>query len=139
MALTPDVEKITGEYLRNDAAVIALVGDRVGGKHPRSLSDPWVKIVQIGDTTVGNLPVHLIAANLQFDCYGGEDEYTAHGEASELARTLRDVLQAMPDDTHEDAVVSDVKFGPMSRVPDSSLEPARERFILTATIYCHAD
>lgn len=135
--MQPDVEKLTGTYLRGDSDVIALVDDRVGGKHPRATDTPWVKIVQIGDSVIGNRPVHLVAVNLQIDCYGGEDEYTAHGEASELARTIRQSLSVMADDTHTGAVVSDVKFGPMSRVPDTAFEPARERFILSATVYCH--
>lgn len=137
--MQPDVEKLTGEYLRDDASVTALVGDRVGGRHPRSLQDPWVKVVQIGDTVIGNSPVHLVAVNLQIDCYGSEDEYAAHGEASELGRTVRAVLAEMPEETFNGAVVSDVKFGPLSRVPDTDLEPARERFILSATVYCHED
>lgn len=135
--MTPDIEKITGVYLRADSSIAALVGDRVGGKHPRSIADPWIKLVQIGDATVGNLPVHLVATNIQFDCYGGDDENLAHEQASELARTLRASLENMPAATHTGAIISDVKFGPLSRVPDNGLDPARERFILSATIYVH--
>lgn len=135
--MTPDIEKITGVYLRADSSITALVGDRVGGKHPRSIADPWIKLVQIGDSTIGDQPVHLVATNLQFDCYGGDDENLAHEQASELARTLRASLEDMSDASHTGAVVSDVKFGPLSRVPDTAIEPERERFILTATIYAH--
>ena len=135
--MTPDVEKITGAYLRSESAIIALVDDRVGGKHPRSTDTPWVKIVQIGDTVIQNNPVYFTAVKLQIDCYGGEDEYTAHGEASLLARTVRQSLSVMADDTHTGAVVTDVKFGALSRIPDTDFEPARERFILTADVYSH--
>lgn len=137
--MQPDVEKIVGEYLRDNPTVSALVGDRVGGRHPRSLEEPWVKVVQIGDSVIGNSPVHLVAVDLQLDCYGSADEYAAHGEASELSRAVRAVLAEMPEETFAGAVVSDVKFGPLSRIPDTDLEPARERFILSATVYCHAD
>ena len=136
-ALTPDVEAITATYLLAHDDIEALVGDRIGGRHPHRTTTPWIKVVQIGDT-VTSRSTHLVSAYLQFDCYGGRDIDTAQGEASLLARTLRAALNDMPEATHNGAVVTGVVFTGNRRVPDPDVgTPARERYILDATIYAH--
>lgn len=135
--MQPDTEKIVGDYLRAESDITDLVGERVSGKHPRNTSTPWVKLTQIGDTAITSRPLHLYEVRLQFDCYGGDDEATAHEEASEIARTVRQVLSEAPDSTHTGAVISHVSFGPMSRVPDTGFEPDRERFVLDANVFIH--
>lgn len=135
--MQPDTEKLIGIYLRAQSAVTNLVGQRVSGKHPRNTATPWVKVTQIGDTAVTSRPLHLYEVRLQLDCYGGDDDATSHEEASELARTVRQELSEAPDSSHTGAVISHVTFGPMSRIPDTDFEPARERFVLDANIFIH--
>lgn len=135
--VTPDVEAITATYLLAHDGLEPLVGSRIGGRHPKSTGTPWIKVVQIGDAVFSE-STHLVHAFLQFDCYGGKDIDTAQGEASLVSRTLRAALNDMPEATHSAAVVTGVVFTGRRRVPDPDFQPARERFILDATIYCHA-
>lgn len=135
--MQPDTEKLIGDYLRGESDITDLVGQRVSGKHPRNTDTPWVKVTHISDEAITTRPLHVYEVRLQFDCYGGDDDATAHEEASELARTLRQVLSEAPDATHTGAVISNVTYGPMSRVPDETFEPTRERFVLDAIFNIH--
>lgn len=137
--MIPDAEALVTDYLLTDDDVEALVDDRIGGRPPHSTAEPWLRITQIGSPTVaGDSTDHLVTAHLQIDCYGGSDPDTAQSEASALQRTVRAVLQGMPDDDHDGAVVSRVTFGNgAGRVPDPDFEPARERFILDAFVTLH--
>lgn len=133
--MIPDVEALVGTYLREDEAVSEIT-DRVGGRTPRETSDPWIRITQITDEKISR-PLAFMRVELQLDIYGPEDRATAHETASTLARTVRESLDAMPETQFDDAVVSAVTFGPLSRVPDSDFEPPRERFVLTARVHVH--
>lgn len=98
----PDAKVLVSAYLRADADIQAIVVDRVGVRTPDTTDEPWIKITQIGDTAATNAPfLHSMMVHLQLDCYGGADRYTAEGEASLLARTSREVLDAMPPSDHE--------------------------------------
>lgn len=132
---SPDVEVIVGNHLRSDSAVREIADTRVSGRHPRNLDQPWIKVTQVGDELVRPHPIYLIATTVQLDCYGSNSEIDSHEEASTLARTAREALAALPEAQIDGAVCSAVRFGPLSRVPDTSLQPARERFTIDATIY----
>lgn len=131
--VSPDIEAITATYLLAHSAIDALVSDRVGARHPNSAADPWIKFTQIADTSLTKT-LHATQTALQFDCYGGEDLDLAQEEAKDLALTLRSALNDMPDASHSGAVVTAVTFFGPRRVPDSDFEPARERYILDATV-----
>lgn len=136
LLLIPDAEKITGKYLREHPALIALDA-RVVGKPPDERATPWVQTAQLdAPKEAGSRPEHLISFMLQFDCYAG----AAGGvpEATLLARTVRALLVAMPDVAHDGAVVTQVRILGHARVPDTDIEPARQRVILTADVRMHA-
>lgn len=126
-----DIEKIVAGYLR-DAPEL---GSRVVGKTPSDLTDSWVRLTVINAPQDARSQAdHLITFNLQLDCYAGSSG--GQPEASLLARTVRELLIAIPG-TYEETVVSGARITSMARIPDTGLEPARERFILTATVWAH--
>lgn len=136
--MIPDIEQIVGDYLRGHADVAALTS-RVGGRTPRTLSDGWVRVTQYDDQpAASSRALHLVGVSLQIDCYGSDSQNTAHAEASLLARTVRAALNDLPDSDLAAGVISGVRFdGGLKRIPDSSIEPARERFVLDCTVWCH--
>jgi hypothetical protein len=143
IAPTPDIEPIVGAYLREHPDVVALVGARVVSRTPASTGAAWVRYTQIASPAAGNSTAdRLVAALLQFDCYAGSEN--ARAEASAIARTVRAALVAMVGTHGNDeighAVVSGVppRLVSSTRIPDDMLDPARERYVLTATVFTHA-
>jgi hypothetical protein len=138
--MIPDAERILGAYLDGHTDLIAL-GARVAGSTPPSHVDPWVRVVQL-DALDRTGVEHLIDYLMQFDCFAGDDATRAHAaqrEASDLARTVRAALKAAQGQTLESVVICDVRFTGMLRNPDTAAaEPARERWVLTASISMHA-
>jgi hypothetical protein len=130
--MIPDAEAILYEHLSAEPTVAAIVGERVSDSTPRSTTEPWLRITQLD--APGDVIDHLIAFYFQLDCYGGSDEGEAHSQASLLARTVRASLMGMP----QTRPVSGVRIDGDSRYPDPDFEPARERRILTATVWAHA-
>lgn len=133
-------EAILTAYLNADSAITALDA-RVAGATPGSQSRPWVRVTQLDatDDRVSNVE-HLIDYLLQFDCYAGKDATDAHvgqTEALNLAIAVRVALKAAQGTTLDDVVISSVRFTGMPRIPDTDLEPARERYVLTASIHLH--
>lgn len=130
-----DLEKIAADYLRANAGVHVLT-TRVVSKTPDTTSTAWVRTTTLDarDEVMSGLD-YLITYLLQFDCYAGATG--GKPEASELARTVRSVLKAMPG-VRDGVVVSRVAFTGHIRIPDTALEPARERFIVTAQITAHS-
>ena len=131
----PDAKALTATYLRSNADVAAIVGSRVGAKTPDMTDAPWVRIHQIGDAS--GFPLHLVTVHLQLDCYGGSKPAKAEGESSLLARTVREVLDVMPQAEHAGAVVTAVRFGSAPDVPDQDFNPPRKRIPLDAFIALH--
>ena len=132
--MIPDVEAMVGTVLRDDESVAEIAGDRVGGRTPTTIDDPWIRITQIADEKISRGLI-FVRVDVQVDCFGSSNRANAHAEASQLARYARAALDAMPEIEFEDAVVSAVQFGPMSRVPDGSMEPERERFVFRASVF----
>lgn len=130
-----DLEKIAADYLRAHTAVTALT-TRVVSKTPETTAAAWVRTTTLDarDEARSNLD-HLITYLLQFDCYAGVTG--GKPEASALARTVRAALKDMTG-SHDGAVITRVAFTGHIRIPDTALEPARERLIITAQITAHA-
>ena len=134
--LVPDAEQIVGDYLRGHANIIAL-GSRIAGTTPTSTDRPWVRVTQLDAANEpGSRVEHLIGYPIQLDCYAGRDG--GQEEASILVRTVRALLHAMPDHPHDEAVVTQVAIISCPRIPDQDLEPARERYALSALVRMHA-
>lgn len=135
MILTPYFEKIVSDHLRDHADVSAL-GARVVGKTPKSVTDPWVRVTQLdAGQTANDRADHLVEGYLQLDCYAGADG--GQPEANLLVRTVRGALQELPG-IYDEAVVSSCRINGAARIPDTDFEPARERFVLTASVHAHA-
>lgn len=138
-ALIPDAEKVVSNYLREHEAVAAacprivatMPGESTGGT-----SSAWVRVIELaGSAQSDSKADHLITFLLQFDCYAGATG--GQPEAKLIARTVRAALNDMPG-THEGGVVTSARIVGWRRLPDTDLEPARERVIVTATVVMHA-
>lgn len=134
--MIPDGEAILGRYLRQHHAVKALEA-AVVSETPSDTSAPWVRIALVDDPPVGGHRFdHLIRWRGDFHCYAGAKG--GQGEASLLRRTVRAALRDAPAASHDGAVVTGVDFITGPRLPDSDdFEPARQRYILTATVWMH--
>ena len=111
------------------------IGERIVGDTPRDITFPWVRLTQLDARNEANSqPEHLIDFMLQLECYAGSG---GQGEAHQLAAEVRQALADMPGQ-HEEGVVTCVRFTGMPRIPDTAIEPARQRYILTARVYIHS-
>lgn len=136
--MTPDVERLITTYLPTIPAVVAITAS-IGTRTPPTLHDPWVRVTLLDDRPAPSSPaLHLIAGVVQIDCYAGAEHAGGQAQASSLAHAVRAALHAMPKAEHDGAVVIAVKFGGTSRLPDTDLQPARERYTFDASVYCHA-
>jgi hypothetical protein len=134
--MLPDPELVLSAYLRAHHGVTALV-DEIGTQTPKKINEPWIRLVLIdgvGDRTSPAL--HLATALLQLDCYAGAERTGAQAQASLIARTVQHAIQAMPTVAHDGAVVTKATAS-WRRLPDTSIEPQRERYIVEATITLH--
>jgi hypothetical protein len=133
-----DMSAIVCDYLREQAAVQALVGDRVATRSPDDFEKPWVRVTMLDpQNATGNSQVEwLVSYYLQIDCYAGAPNLF-HEEAFDLARAVRVALTALLDVDLEDAVVTAIGFASMPSQPDTDLKPARERVILDAELWAH--
>lgn len=131
-----NAEKLVADHLRADAAVAALVGRRVLAYPPDSIAEPWVRVRQIdapehpqggGD--------HLVGYLIQLDCYAGATG--GQPEASAVCRAVRRSLKEI-EGTHDEGISTGARIsGGGSRIDDTDIEPARERYIMTAQVWCH--
>jgi len=125
-----DAERIVSDHLR------AEVGARVVGKPPADTATAWVRVVQLDALDeVSSRAEWLLNYLLQFDCYAGRDG--GQREAKELGRRVRSSLVGMPGIENGEAIVTAVRIAGSARVPDTTLEPARERVVLTAVVHMH--
>lgn len=134
--MTPYVEKIVGDYLRSNDDVAALTS-RVRGTPPgeKERSEAWVQVTLLNEPQEpGAIADRLVACYLQFDCYAGATG--GQPEASLLSRTVRAALHGLPG-TYDEGEVTAVRISGRSYIPDPDIEPQRERYIVTATIWAH--
>jgi Protein of unknown function (DUF3168) len=128
----PDIEAVLTAYLT------AQTGERIVGTTPNDISTPWVRLTQLdARNEATSRPERLIEFVVQLDCFAGEPKEGAQAEASELAREVRATLAEM-EGVYGGVTVTDVRFSGMPRIPDTTKEPARERFVLTAHVYAHS-
>lgn len=137
LALTPDVEGLVGSYLREHPDLVAL-DVRVAVQTPAKFDRPWVRMTLFDGRDRSHGQDWLIDSLVQFDCYAGRDGGSV--ESSLVARTVRAALKALPDDPPAGVTVSDVRVvgGPSFR-PDTDLEPARARHVLSVEIDMHPE
>jgi hypothetical protein len=129
--LVPDIEKLVTLHLRG------VLTTRVEIATPKNRSTPWVRVTQL-DGRSRDIADHLVAYTCQFDCYAGDvDRQQQIGQANTLGREVRAELHGLPG-THDDGTVTGVNVYNHIRIPDTDFEPARQRVILTATVWAHS-
>lgn len=138
--MIPYAQKVVSDFLRPRLAVRVVA-------HPPAEGDrdePWIQVTQLDAPQAPNDPAdRLVEFYFQFDCYAGADG--GMPEAERISRTLRDHLHLMPGQhdaptVDDDAVVvSCVTIIGASSQPDTdAFEPARDRFVVTASVYAHS-
>lgn len=124
-----DLEKIASGWLREQTEL------RVVGKPPSDTETPWVQVVQLDATDEANSRAeHLISYLMQFDVYSGRGG--GQPEANTLGRRVRAALHELPG-VRDGAVVTATRVVGDARIPDPTFTPARERRVLSATIWAH--
>lgn len=141
MTLTtiPDAELIVGTYLRAHADVVAL-NTRIVGETPSSVSGSWVQVLELdAPSDPRSTADHLVASYFQISVYASKagTDGSQQKELAQMRGAIRAALIAMPSASHTGAVVTRVRINGDSRIPDPTLEPARQRRIITATVYHH--
>jgi hypothetical protein len=127
--MIPDLEPILVAHLK------AATGARVVTRTPTDKTAGWVRITQLDGQ--GSYPDHLVDFLVQADCYGTAGT-AGQAEASLLARQVREALADLPG-VHGDAVVTGTRITGHARIPDTDgFEPARERYIVSASIFAHS-
>lgn len=138
--MIPDIEKVVGAYLREHDDIVALSAE-VTGQTPRDTTGAWVRLTLLAAPDASSGVEHLIGFLIQLDCYSSHAglDGSPQKEASVLGRTVRAALKALQGTTQDGVVVTGVQFPGMLRLPDEQdFEPARERIVLTATVWAHA-
>lgn len=124
-----DIEAEVTAYLTPEIAPLAIVV----GNTPENIDQSWVRVRQIGTSPAGNRDVDVLNSHhIQFDCYAATPGREGQGEAAAIYRAVRSALVEMPDEIGE---VTAVRFTNALRMPDDSLKPPRQRFILDARIF----
>lgn len=130
--MIPDAEAVANAYL---AEVLDI--DRIVTSTPNNLAAPWVRTTLInGPKEAKSTPAHLMIFHLQFDCYAGEGR-NKRAEASNLARGLWDALEGIAG-VRSGVTVNGAQLIDIKPLPDDSIEPSRERFIVEANVFMHA-
>lgn len=129
--MIPDIEKVLTTYLRPK---VSPLGATVRGRTPSNSAKGWVRLTVLD--APGSYPDHLVDALVQLDCYASKEG--GQEDASILARTVRQALIDLPNNEHADAVVTGCAIVGYLRNPDTFFEPARDRYILTATVWMHS-
>lgn len=126
-----DIEALVATYLRDQ-------GFRARATSPDEAHrvEPWVEVELLNAPSDDQIPVdYFIGYLVQFGCYAGASG--GQPEANHLAYAVRAALDLLPKVSFDDAVVTSVKFLTMPRVPDTAMEPARERYMLDVRIHAH--
>ena len=130
IAPLPDVERLVANFLRADARIAALVGDRVYTVFPAQAgNDPLLILQRIGGEPPLSIPLVVDAAQLQLDAYGGPK-----AAAHELAATTRAVLYELEGAVRSEGVVSAVRFGAFRWLPDETFTAPRPRYVFDVTL-----
>lgn len=126
-----NIESLVSGYLRDQD-----FRARVSPPDESHRGESWVEYSLINAPSDDIIPVEwLTGFMLDFRCYAGATG--GQPEAHDLVYAVREALALLPKTSFDDAVVTQVKFLAMPYVPDTEMEPARERYVLTARIYAH--
>jgi hypothetical protein len=130
LALLPDVERLVSNFLRANARVSALVGERVYTVFPAKVGNAPLALVQrVGGDPPLSVPLVVDSAQLQVDAYGGPK-----AAAFELAATIRAELARLEDEVRPEGSVSAVRFASLRWLPDETFSPPRPRYLFDVTL-----
>lgn len=127
-----DAERIVADYLRGE-------GIRTVAVTPPNRDAPWVRLTELEAPQDPTSQVdHLVRHYFQLDCYAGAPTATTGGprEANELAGAVREALARLRGQ-HDGATVTATRVGGGPRDQDRDVEPARDRKIVTASVWMH--
>jgi hypothetical protein len=131
--MTVDVERLLSSWLRARDDIIALVDDRVVTEVPNRAIFPFVKLTLITGSPVYSRPLFLDESYIQIDAYGGPKV-----QARLIIDTIRQALADEFTGSHPGVgVVTSVRFGDLSYIPDVGYEPPKPRYLCLTSIYTH--
>lgn len=129
--LPPDSEAAVRNYLRQDAGVTALVGNRVFFGTDNA-AYPWVAVQRVGGGVAVNDLANVDGPMIQLDCYGGpRNKAAAWGAAAAVIAALRKI-ETQP---WRDAATSLTLYGSTVDwvwLPDPESEVAR--YVITCVL-----
>lgn len=139
VTLLPDAEALMTSFLRAQPEVSTIVGSKVTTAIPEAPTPPAadnrfprVRVRRIAGFAVLNHPLHVDAPLVQLEAYA-----QTKGAARLLIETCRAVLAERVIGAHATGVVSDVRFGAMSWLPDEDFTPPKPRYVADCTITIH--
>lgn len=139
--MSVNIEALVGEWLREHPDVQTL-GAHVGGRTPDNAMRPWVRVTLLAATDHPRVHrEYLLEYTLQIECYAGKtatDDHAGQAEAWALRTAARQILHSVEGQALDGVVVTQVRFSGDARLPDTTMEPARERYVLTVAIRAHA-
>lgn len=136
--LPPNMEALVSAFLRDQAEMVALVGDRVYTEIPKKgptvtiagAQYPLARVTQLLDTPTGS-PLWAVAYTVQVEGFGG-----SKAEAWEIASTARALIDARIEGVHDGfGVVNGSTPGSLLDLPDETFNPAKPRWLFSSTIY----
>jgi hypothetical protein len=128
--LLPDAEQLVSAFLRANARIAALVGDRVYTVFPAQAGpEPLLLLQRVGGEPPFSQPLVLDVAQLQVDAYGGPKK-----TAATLSATARAVLTELEGQVRPEGVVGSVRFGSSQWLPDETFDPWRPRYIFDVAV-----
>ncbi len=129
VTLLPDIERLVTDFLRAQAEITTIVGNRVYTEIPDTPTFPLVRVRRLGGFPVLNRPLYVDAPLVQIEGYAA-----TKGAARLLTETCRAVLAERVEGTHTTGVVAGVSFGSLIWLPDEDFTPPKPRYVSDATL-----
>jgi uncharacterized protein (DUF2126 family) len=131
----PNGQLIISNYLREHADVSALVSRVVANPPDENLRGaPWIMFTLLSaPQDEESRHDWLVEFYFQLDIYAGASG--GFPAIWAMARAVRRAIVQMPANGVEDAVCSRAKVNGFNPQKDTDMEPARDRFIMTASVW----
>lgn len=128
--IPPNMEALVSAFLRDQAELTDLVGDRIYTAIPKDATYPLVRVVQLLDTPAG-APLYAVGYEMQVEAFGG-----SKAEAWRIASTARALIDVrLLGDYPGFGVVNGTTPGALLDLPDEDHKPAKPRWLFSSTIY----
>jgi hypothetical protein len=136
----PDVEGALRTWLRANATVNALVGQRVFFGVPKQATEQSFPLLTIARVGGGGDPsdASVDAATIQIDCWGTIDKVSGYGKksvATELAAAVREALESLTNGGALTASVQSLGAEVVSSLWAPDPDDDRPRYSLTANVW----